>query len=193
MLDRLHRTLHRLSRWGVWLSGSAILLSTFLILAEIVLRNFNASIYVGAGEVAGYVFAIAVAWGFSYCLFERAHVRIDVGYRFLGPRWRLALDFVSLVVLLAFAIVLAERAWTTMAESRLFGSVSITPLQTPLWLPQLLWACGFVFFAANIAFLIVRILVLALSARLDEAARIYPATAESEGLAAFGTRAEERG
>ncbi|MEM8853408.1 MAG: TRAP transporter small permease [Pseudomonadota bacterium] len=162
-MTRLYRLLYRLSRWSVWVCGFAILASTFLIFFEVLLRNVDRAVYVGSAEISGYVFAISITWGFAFCVFERAHVRIDVVYRFVGARVRLALDVLSLVALAVFAGALARRATDTLDETLLFQAVSTTPLQTPLWIPQALWAAGFIFFAGTCLFLILYILVLCLS------------------------------
>jgi hypothetical protein len=42
---------------------------------------------------------------------------------------------------------MAYMAWRTLSDSLLFGSVSSTPLQTPLWIPQSLWVAGLLVFA----------------------------------------------
>lgn len=180
-MTALYHLLYRLTRWSVWLCGFSILGATFLIFAEIVFRNFNRSIYLGSAEISGYVFAIAVTWGFSFCLFERAHVRIDIGYRFLPSAGRLALDVLGLVALGLFASVLAWRATQTLEETLLFDAVSRTPLQVPLWIPQSVWAAGLVFFAANCLFLVVYIAALVLRAGTDAASPVYAITGATEG------------
>jgi len=42
---------------------------------------------------------------------------------------------------------MAWRACATLQQSIEFGSLASTPLQTPLWIPQSLWAGGLVLFA----------------------------------------------
>jgi len=161
MLTTLYTLLYRLSRLSVWVCGTGFLLSACFVFVEVVLRNVTTS-YIGSDEIAGYVFAVAVAWGFSFCLYERAHVRIDVAYQSLARRLRAWLDLLSLVALLLFSSLIALRAWRTYQESWDFQAVSITPLQTPMWIPQLVWAVGLVFFAFNCAFLAIYVLTLLL-------------------------------
>jgi len=144
-----------------------------LIFAEIVFRNFNQSLYVGCAEISGYIFAIAIAWGLSFCLYERAHVRIDIFYRFAGHRLQVLLDILSIAVLFAFSCILALRASGTVRESLLFDAVSLTPLQVTLWVPQLLWAAGLVFFAANCLFVGLYVILLLLQGRAALASALF--------------------
>ena len=37
--------------------------------------------------------------------------------------------------------------WRTLDDSLTFGSVSSSPLQVPLWIPQSLWMAGLIVFA----------------------------------------------
>ena len=44
---------------------------------------------------------------------------------------------------------MASMAWVTLSDSLTFGSVTSTPLQTPLWIPQSLWLAGLVLFGLS--------------------------------------------
>ena len=48
---------------------------------DVALRNTLSVAIPGVYEFSGYIFAIATTWGFSFVLFERAHVRIDAAYQ----------------------------------------------------------------------------------------------------------------
>ncbi|GIR54663.1 MAG: hypothetical protein CM15mP62_21340 [Rhodospirillaceae bacterium] len=39
--------------------------------------------------------------------------------------------------------------WYTLDESLTFGSVSSSPLQVPLWIPQSLWMAGLIIFGLS--------------------------------------------
>lgn len=159
-MERLHRILFALSRGSVWLFGSGYLLIAVATTADVVLRNVFGTGVPGVYEISGYVFAVATTWGFSFVLFERAHVRIDVAYQRLGTRLRAWLDLAGLLALLLFASVLAWRGWTTLDDTLLFGARARTTLQTPLWIPQSVWLAGLVFFVLCILFLALYVLLL---------------------------------
>jgi hypothetical protein len=56
---------------------------------------------------------------------------------------------------------MAWRATTTLIDSISYGSVASTPLQTPLWIPQLVWDIGLIFFAILATVLAVHAVILA--------------------------------
>jgi TRAP-type mannitol/chloroaromatic compound transport system permease small subunit len=154
--------------------------AALMIFGEILVRNFNQTVYIGSAEISGYLFAIAIAWGLSFCLHERAHVRIDIGYQRFPPRARAWLDMLALAALLLLAVVLASRAQMAVGQSIRFNAASVTPLRVTLWVPQAIWAAGLVFFAVNCAVLLLHGLVLLALGRSDLAGRIYPVDAVTD-------------
>lgn len=145
-MSNLLTSLHRLSRVMVWIGGILILGSAFLVTVEVFLRKFfNISIG-GADEISGYAFAVATSFGFAYALFERAHIRVDALLVVLPRPLRMVLNFLGLALLVGFAAVVGLQAWSLVADTLQYGSRSITPLRTPLAIPQIPWLIGWGFF-----------------------------------------------
>lgn len=176
--------LRSLSRWAAWAGGAGMLAASLLIFGEIVFRNFDQTTYVGSGEISGYVFAIAITWGLSFCPHERAHVRIDILYQRVSPGLRAWLDLTAVAAMLIFAAVLASRAQIALEQSLRFNSASVTPLRVPLWIPQAAWVAGLIFFAINCAFTLVHGLALMAMGRRDLAAHLYPVAAVADSAEA---------
>ncbi|MEM6624907.1 MAG: TRAP transporter small permease [Pseudomonadota bacterium] len=128
------------------LAGYACLGLSFLIVVEIVARKlFNFSIQ-GVDEIGGYVVAVTGTFGMALAAANRAHTRIDVLLVRLPPRTQAVLNLLAYLCLAAGAAFMAYMAWRTLADSLAFNSVSSTPLQVPLWIPQSLWLAGLVIF-----------------------------------------------
>ncbi|WP_142850316.1 TRAP transporter small permease subunit [Telmatospirillum sp. J64-1] len=143
----LSRRLTPVARFLSLLAGYGILALSVLIGAEVLLRRFfNVSLQ-GADEYGGYALAILAAFGFSLTLLERGHTRIEIVIGRLGQGGRALLNWLSALSMAAMAAFAAWRAVTTLLESIDYGSLSGTPLMTPLWVPQLFWAGGMLFFA----------------------------------------------
>lgn len=139
-------TLHKASRVLVWIGGILILGSAVLVTAEVLLRKlFNYSIG-GADELSGYAFAVATTLGFSYALFERAHIRVDALLVLLPRPVRIALSFFGLALLIGLAAVIGWQVWGLVGDTLQHGSRSITPMRTPLAIPQIPWLFGWGFF-----------------------------------------------
>lgn len=128
-------------------AGYAVLGITLMIGAEILLRRLFGVSLQGVDEYGGYMLATLTAVGAAYALIERAHTRIEIVVERLPASLRAALNTISVLFMAGMATFMAWRAALAMLESREFQSLSGTPLMTPLWIPQALWATGMVLFA----------------------------------------------
>jgi len=153
--------LHRatwISRLGVWAGGILLMAAVVMIVAEILMRRTIGWSFRGAHELSGYVLAISSAWSFAFALQEKAHIRVDVLYVRLQPRWRALLDLLALTLLGLFMLVLVQQAYSVLATSILRNSTANTPLATPMWIPQVLWWSGLTWFAIVTVLLWLRVL-----------------------------------
>ena len=162
------------------LGGYGCLGLSFLIVYEIFARKlFNHSLQ-GVDEIGGYVVAIIGTFGMALAALERAHTRIDVLLLRLPARVQAGLNLLSYVALGLGAAFMGYMGWRTLDESLTFGSVSSSPLQVPLWIPQSLWMAGLVLFALSALWTALRGL-LALRYGLEAADRVLaPPTVEDE-------------
>jgi TRAP-type C4-dicarboxylate transport system permease small subunit len=136
-----------LSRWSARIGGLAVLVMAFVIGIDVLSRKlFSHSVLSGgAGEISGYVLAIATAWAASVTLLHRGHIRIDI-LQSIFPRstW----VYFDLLAMFVFGLASAVLAWvgvSTCLESIERNAHSITPLAVPMAIPQGLWAAGLVF------------------------------------------------
>lgn len=158
MLDRLLLTAGKLSQVVVWLGGGLLIFAAFMTTAEVILRKFFNWSFGGADEIAGYIFAISTSFAYAFATLHRAHVRIDALYIRLPRMFRLVLDVFGFLLLGGFLLLMTERAFSVWWGSFENSSVSITPLVTPLALPQGLWFFGMVFFMLVFLLMLVRII-----------------------------------
>lgn len=154
LFARLHRFFERLALWAVWAGGAALLLSAIMVTLDVFSRKFFNFTMSGSDEITGYVFAGATTWAYAYCLLHRSNIRIDAVYNIL-PRWsRAVLDILGLVALLVFMGYFTYRAVGVFADTWENQSVAPTTLNTPLWLPQIVWLAGLLFFIVTLVFLL---------------------------------------
>jgi len=135
------------SRWLAWLGGLALLLSAALVSLDVVFRGIWKITVFESFELSTYAFAIATALGMSYALVSRAHIRIEVVYNMLPPRWRSGLDVLSHAGLALITGTLlfwaAQMVWSNGST----GARSPSALAVPLVIPQSLWLLGLIWFA----------------------------------------------
>lgn len=156
MFAKIYDATALVSRRMVQLNGLVLLFTAFLVAGDVICRKLLNITLAGSDEISGYVLAISSAWAYSYCLIHRSHVRIDVIYTLFPVGMRGWFDVLGLLSLLTFISILSYRALGVLLESLARGSVSNTSLQTPLWLPQLLWVAGLMFFTFTLIVLSVR-------------------------------------
>ncbi len=71
----------------------------------------------GADELSSYALAISCSWGFSFALFRKAHIRIDVLYVRLPRKCRHLMDLLALVLFGLYMIMLSYFAFTVVQTS----------------------------------------------------------------------------
>ena len=144
-----------IARAGAIAGGGMLLLAAVIIAVDITLRTLFARTIGGADELAGYALAIATAWGMSFTLLERAHIRIDSAYELCPPWLRATLDVLSLLGMLAFMALVAWHGWGVLAQSITSSARSISALGTPLAIPQALWLGGLLFLPLVVTLLLI--------------------------------------
>lgn len=138
--------------------GSLLLLSALVIGVDIFLRYFFARSVGGSDELSGYALGIAGAWGFSYALLSRSHIRIDTVYSHCPAAARAVLDLVGLVCFMVFMGHVAWRGWGVLSQSITSDAHSISALETPLAVPQAAWVAGLCYFLLVALLLLLRAL-----------------------------------
>lgn len=145
------RLLKTCSDLGVIIAGWSLLSLAAVVTAETLLRRFFGMSLQGVDEYGGYVLAIGSALGMSYALLMRAHIRVDVVIRFLPAPMRAIADIVAAFALLFVSFQFASAAVDVAMSSWRMGARAVSPLQTPLVIPQALWALALIGFAATSA------------------------------------------
>jgi TRAP-type mannitol/chloroaromatic compound transport system permease small subunit len=158
-----------------------VALAAFVIAVDVVLRKLFSVTLGGASEVSGYVLAVSTSWALALALLDRAHVRIDSLYVLLPTRVCSMLDIVGLLAFMLFAGIVTWQGWIIFEQSSTLGSRSLTPLETPLAIPQFFWVLGFAFFFVVMSLLLVRAVAAAATGRLDDVRRLLGSrTAQQE-------------
>ncbi len=159
MFETVHARLMDISRIAVWLGGAGLLVSAFIVTADVISRKiFNVTMS-GSDEISGYVFAAATAWAYSFALLHRSSIRIDSLYNVLGLKMRAVLDLLGISLLLYYAYVLTGTALEQFVYNWEYGASAQTTLATPLWIPQMFWVSGLCFFVFCLAFMVVWLVV----------------------------------
>ncbi len=145
-MDTVFKVVSRISVFGLWFGGGLILLAAILIGVDVLLRRLLETSLGGADELAGYALAIGSAWALPAALLDRGHIRVDSLYNQFSLQIRVCLDLLGLVLFVAFMALLAWHAWGIVEQSFSVGARSQNALETPIVIPQMIWASGLIYF-----------------------------------------------
>lgn len=175
------RALDRVAIVLALVAGVAVAILSGLIVFDIAARSLFRYSLQGTDELGGYTLALTGSLGLAFTLIRRGHPRIDIGFRFFPPRMRQILHVVALGTLTGFALFMTQHAIEEFRGTLTFGTVTNTPLQTPLWVPQAFWVAGTGFFALTALVMTVHGGMLVARGRGAEVERLYgPLTVEEE-------------
>ncbi|HUS97909.1 MAG TPA: TRAP transporter small permease [Hyphomicrobiaceae bacterium] len=182
-LETIHSGIDKLSRFAVWIAGTAMLLAAIMVTIDILCRKFAGITMSGSDEISGYVFAAATTWSYSFCAIHRANIRIDAVYNFLPRPTRAVLDVLGLVLLFAYMALLTRKGIDVFVTSWVQNSVAISTMATPLWIPQLFWISGLILFNLTLIFLIIYATTALLTGQIDTVQKIAGTLSVEEEIA----------
>ncbi|APX74633.1 TRAP transporter small permease [Achromobacter insolitus] len=156
LLGGLLRRAESFSRLAVWAGGGLTVASVLLISFDVLARKFLGFTTGGADELSSYAFAISTSWALAFATLQRANVRVDVVYQYMPVRIAAVLDWISMVALSVFMVYLTYYAFEVVQTSWAQKSAANTPLATPLWIPQGLWALGLAWMCVTVALMLAR-------------------------------------
>jgi len=155
---------------------------SLLVGADVILRKFFGTSLQGADELGGYVLAIGSSLAFSVALVGRNHMRIDLLHYRLPLPLQGALNWLSMVLIAAFALLLS---WTTLGivqETLQYHSTAPTPWATPMIYPQGIWYVCLTVFAVVAVIYAARASRLFLGGRIAELNEAFQPKAAREEL-----------
>ena len=127
--------------------GWFLILMSVLVCVEVLLRKVFSHSLQGVDEYGGYALALTSALGFAYAFYEGSHIKIDVLVRLLPRSWRICSALMAHISLFVVATILAYQAVLQALYSWNLKAFANTPLRTPLYIPQGIWAAGFCLFS----------------------------------------------
>jgi TRAP-type C4-dicarboxylate transport system permease small subunit len=171
----------RLSNALAHLFGYLMLVFAVIVTVETISRKLLGYSLQGVDELGGYTLAITSSLAFTTALVERGHIRIDLLHlKFPWPVQAL-LNWLSVMLIAAFALLLMKVATDVLSETIEFSSTAPTPWATPLIWPQSLWYAALGIFALVSVVLAVHATYVAATRRWGALARLYgPKLADEE-------------
>jgi len=176
----LTRVLGPPARMMVILGGWWLLLFSIATCVEILGRKLGGFSLQGIDEVGAYTTAVFSSLAFAWALLSKSHTRVDFLLDRMPTALQAVLNAAAYALLAAFGVFATLRGWAVLDETLLFDAHAITPLGTPLWIPQSLWLTGLGVFAVVAVLVALHALWLLLADR-QRLNRLYgPVTLDEE-------------
>ena len=129
-----------LSRWYghvleamMLLAGLLLLVMTFMIGADVVLRNIGAGGVAVSNELSEDILYLITLLTAPWLLRQGRHIRVDIVLRVLPPRVAWALEWLGDAIGIVCCLYFVWYGASVTAASYLNGSLSIKTLVTPEW------------------------------------------------------------
>ena len=146
--EAVDRWVDRIGRAAAWLTLTVVV----LMAANVLLRYAFSIGSVWSQELEWHLLAPLVLAGMTYALGKGEHVRVDVLYARYTPRAQAAVDVLSALLALAFALLVIRYAVPYVQQSYVIGEISSDPGGlTHRWLLKGLIPLGFALFALQAA------------------------------------------
>lgn len=132
----------RAGNGGAVIAAAGVVLSTVLVLAEVVARTmFHTSTLISV-EFSSYLLIVITFLGLAYTQRTGQMIHVDVLFGALSPRKRAWADALRHTVMLAYASVALWYVGVFTWRSYALDQVSSSLLRTPQFIPQLFMVAG---------------------------------------------------
>ncbi len=158
MLLRLEKIFDRFSDLMGWVAGILNLLMLINVFYDAIMRYFFSSGSIAMQEMEWHLFAMVFLFGIAYALKEDGHVRVDVIYDRLSPRWQAIINIGgTALLLLPLSVLIVEGSIWYVNEAFSSGEISGDPGGLPYrWLIKLVIPASFVFLIVSAAGFVIR-------------------------------------
>jgi TRAP-type C4-dicarboxylate transport system permease small subunit len=159
-MDRLQRTVFRISKKCGQASAIILVIMTVHILVEIILRGFfYTSTYV-LDEFVGYGIAAMTFLTLGFALEEGSLIRVNLLLIKLRGPARRRIEIFCVLLTLTIMLFLAKYFWSTVFFRDLNrGAVSESIAQVPMWIPEGLVFLGLIVFIIQLAAYLLRLIL----------------------------------
>lgn len=136
------RIINWLSEVSGYISGFFILLSSLIILYQVIIRYFIGASTIWQTELSIYLLIFATFVGAAYGLKHDSHVGIDVITEILPPRAKSIMKIFTSIFSIVLTIIVAWKGWIMWYEATINGWHSSTVWGPPLTYPYIILPIG---------------------------------------------------
>lgn len=136
-MDRFDAVVRGLGRAKAWVACLFILAIMVMAGVEVFTREFFNRSYAVLAEFPVFMNIAIGFFGAAWVLRQRKHIYVEVLFTRLPPAWQRVLGVVNLTVVFVVGAVLFWQGSIMVHNAYRMGTVTITTVRLPMYLPQL--------------------------------------------------------
>lgn len=140
--------------------GALMILLSFAVTAETLLRKFFSVTLGGIDELGGYAIAVGAPLAFTVALVQKSHIRITQLTNLFPRKAQAALDAIAALSMAILSAYFFYFTVQTVMDTHAYKSIAQTPWATPLIYPQAVWLVAMAVFAGVALLLAGRAVIL---------------------------------
>lgn len=140
--------------------GVLMILLSFAVTAETLLRKFFSVTLGGIDELGGYAIAVAAPLAFTVALVQKSHIRINQLTNLFPRKAQATLDALAAASMAVLSMYFFYFTVQTVMDTHAYKSIAQTPWATPLIYPQSVWLVASATFPIAAIILAVQALML---------------------------------
>jgi TRAP-type C4-dicarboxylate transport system permease small subunit len=141
---------------GAAFAGVGVIVSVALVVIGVIGRYILNMAIIFIDEYTSYLLVLTTFMGLAYTLRTNGHIDVDLVVRLLPLRVKKWIRLTTSLLALALTVLLTIQTWQKTWDSFRIGSIATSPLETPLYIPQLFIPIGFGMMGLSLIAYIVR-------------------------------------
>lgn len=127
-MNKIIKSLDKFTDLIGYIAASAMILMLLNVFYDVLMRYFFKNSSIGMQELEWHLFSIVFLFGMAYALKENAHVRVDMFYEKMKPRYQALINIIGAIIfILPISIILIKNGYNFAFEAYELGENSGDP------------------------------------------------------------------
>jgi len=141
-VKRVYNFFDHLIRWGAYIAGILILITTVMTFYEVISRSFFHKPTSWATELSIYGIIGSCFLGSAFAVRTYSHITVDLLINNVNDRMKTVLAYISNALGLVFSVIFTLYSFFHVAKTFELGVTSASLLRVPMYLPELFLPVG---------------------------------------------------
>jgi len=141
-VKKVYNFCDHLIKWGAYIAGILIIITTVMAFYEVVSRSFFNSPTSWATELSIYAIIGSCFLGSPYAVRTYSHITVDILINNVNNRLKTVLAYISNTLGLVFSVIFTIYSFLHVMKTYSLGVTSASLLRIPMYLPELVLPVG---------------------------------------------------